>query len=772
MTGATNMFTKRLVNVFLPIVLLITFSVTETSWAFPTAEDFGYNSTNPVVGEKPLLTILVNYSDADFRLFHTPSFYANLLFGEGEGVANVAGVFSFFQRNSYSNFRFRNVGILGPFLNPDNPDTPVGDEQRAGCAFGETIFGPIPPVGDPSSDDFVPALCGTWHWNAGAEEWENQSLEAVLANAIINASNNGFPFGVYDTDGDGFVTADELIIYVISAKKPTSSIADGGTVRNPYPRRVPVGEDINVAMSIPNAGEDVGAMTLAHELTHQLHHEVGGSYEAYGAIGERGYCLNYLYTTLSCTIFGVLDDRRSFNLDPFAKMKLGWLLPELLSTSDSVCLELAPGEIEGQTYLIYDDERALNEFFLLEYREPAAPSICYDCSPWGSRWRRGILEDGGLAIWFVRIDDSKWPLKTIYITPESSGFERDLRLIPPGLDRGFINWGNPNIVSGIPDGLWGVESGTANPTWRNGSDSGFFARVFAKRYLPGSLLPRLLVEVGTSIPSPCFYSPPAAMGVDYVRESGGVDRWSHTDFILERETTLISPQKEFDVFWSFIPLTDRVVNISIVDSFPDEFVPLSQNGTSISFDQNPGPGQAETHQYLMQAATNNEGQFTINTNVTVNLLDSNGGIASEEYNIATLHPVGSVSFDGFDLSLDHDGDGIASNLDNCIFDYNSDQADNDNDGLGDVCDDDDDNDGVPDEDDKCTYTTADDPVNESGCSIGDLCNCNNEWKNHGEYVSCVAKTAGKFLEIGLITEEDKDAIVTTSEESTCGDKTK
>jgi len=59
----------------------------------------------------------------------------------------------------------------------------------------------------------------------------------------------------------------------------------------------------------------------------------------------------------------------------------------------------------------------------------------------------------------------------------------------------------------------------------------------------------------------------------------------------------------------------------------------------------------------------------------------------------------------FDLSVtcntvpDSDNDGIIDMLDNCPDRSNPDQADNDGDGMGDVCDDDDDNDGVNDIDD-------------------------------------------------------------------------
>ena len=75
---------------------------------------------------------------------------------------------------------------------------------------------------------------------------------------------------------------------------------------------------------------------------------------------------------------------------------------------------------------------------------------------------------------------------------------------------------------------------------------------------------------------------------------------------------------------------------------------------------------------------------------------------------------------------DSDGDGISNDSDNCPNTSNPDQSDNDQDGVGDVCDTDDDNDSFLDDQDNCpnTFNTNQSDIDQDG--IGDVCDSDDD----------------------------------------------
>jgi hypothetical protein len=85
-----------------------------------------------------------------------------------------------------------------------------------------------------------------------------------------------------------------------------------------------------------------------------------------------------------------------------------------------------------------------------------------------------------------------------------------------------------------------------------------------------------------------------------------------------------------------------------------------------------------------------------------------------------------------------------------------------------------DGDGVADSLDQCPGTPTGAIVDAEGCSIDQLAPCSGPasggaWKNHGQYVSAVARVTEFFLAQGLITAEQAEEIVAQAAQSNCGE---
>ena len=86
-----------------------------------------------------------------------------------------------------------------------------------------------------------------------------------------------------------------------------------------------------------------------------------------------------------------------------------------------------------------------------------------------------------------------------------------------------------------------------------------------------------------------------------------------------------------------------------------------------------------------------------------------------------------------------------------------------------------DRDGVPDSTDQCPNTAPGAVIDAQGCSINQLVPCagpvsGGTWKNHGHYVSAIARMAEAFLTNGRITEDEGEAVVKAAAQSNCGRK--
>jgi hypothetical protein len=149
-------------------------------------------------------------------------------------------------------------------------------------------------------------------------------------------------------------------------------------------------------------------------------------------------------------------------------------------------------------------------------------------------------------------------------------------------------------------------------------------------------------------------------------------------------------------------------------------------------------------------------------------------------------------------AADPDGDGVASEGDNCPTVANPNQVDVDGDGIGNLCDtclkvadpaqEDEDEDGVGDACDACPGTTADVPVSGpyrlgederiavdgAGCSVEQRCPCTGPagdplpWDSHRQYVTCASRAARVLHRARVLTGAERRGLARVVARSECG----
>jgi M6 family metalloprotease-like protein len=345
--------TRQKVTLALWIVLITFAPILSPALLAQSLTDFGYRRMTvggtPASGGRPLVVVLQDFAGRT-ALNHPASYYDHLIFGTGSNPGNYS-VNEFYRENSHGRFFW----------------------TRAGAG----TYGPF-------------------NYAASQYDTETASKKTLkrLWLALQSLAGEGFDFTQYDANQDGKVTRNELSVLVVDNGTTTSA---GNRPPDPgcYKYTNSSGKSVDVCLdAIANVGHRGSFTSFAHELSHQL-----GTIEMYGTSGNE----NASYTLMGATIFPGLDDMRTFHLDPWHKMMLGWIEPKIrsLDSDGGATLQAAQLANADSALILYSPAKGTKEFYLLEFRTTArAGGARYDANLNGA----GIVAGPqfGLVIWHIK----------------------------------------------------------------------------------------------------------------------------------------------------------------------------------------------------------------------------------------------------------------------------------------------------------------------------------------------------------------------------------
>lgn len=246
----------------------------------------------------------------------------------------------------------------------------AGDPPLAGFNFETLIFGPGYPnlmdyYREISHNRFTWSRAGVLRANfSQGERTTKNSHEAILAAAADQ--NPNFQWTQLDANRDGRVTGSELSILIIDNQ------GAGGQTR-------PV-QWGNLSLAVSRVSHMDTFMTFCHEICHTL-----GALDLYGLTGLHGD-LSLMGPTIGNS------ERRSWHLDPWHKLVLGWISPRVVSLRGDgravlTAIQFATPE---DPVLLFDPLRGTQEYLLLEHRIPAPenrdPGYDRNVFGWGVRF--------------------------------------------------------------------------------------------------------------------------------------------------------------------------------------------------------------------------------------------------------------------------------------------------------------------------------------------------------------------------------------------------
>ena len=247
-----------------------------------------------------------------------------------------------------------------------------------------------------------------------------------------------FNFEPYDVlEPKGVITEEELCIYWVY---PGGDNARARKISNDdKPIKVKSlkgGIQLNYLV---RGGNKVKMATIAHELGHQ-------AFNLMDLYNNKNYPGVDSYSLMGHEGNGIF-------LDPWTKMKLGWLSPKVVKKSDYYTL--LNSEKYEQAYILYNPDKGFKEYFIVENR-------------WANKDYETTLPGSGLAVWHINENhdnknDGNWGRKTINLVWAGGK--------PPAKEaykHALFNANDPRTRYDLT-----FNSKPATTNWQNGSKSGF-----------------------------------------------------------------------------------------------------------------------------------------------------------------------------------------------------------------------------------------------------------------------------------------------------------
>ena len=310
-----------------------------------TIKDFGYESKKIQGKENKRPLLLILVDTNGTGLAHTADYYDELVFNWQKKSVN-----GYFFDNSNERFLFTRAGIIGPLI-LSSQDMALRFEERLG---------------------------------------------RIKELAI----QTGFDFSQFDRDSNNLVENKELVILIID-----NGSVDFGAKRQTIPYAPPANSTgLSLQADVAVVGHQIGFATLNHEIAHIL-----GTLDLYFDTTTGSSTGNLKATLMGATVWGTADDRQIFHLDPWHKMTLGWIEPQVYDMENgnntfSLSIPVASSDASSPL-ILFDSNKGHNEYFMLEYRSgTASKSSIYDEN----------VCDNGLIIWHIVPDGTNGGVPKVF----------------------------------------------------------------------------------------------------------------------------------------------------------------------------------------------------------------------------------------------------------------------------------------------------------------------------------------------------------------------